>query len=262
MQTIYQLESARISEDGNIEVLNDDAFRLTQWLEKGVFEALARKYVKTVTFAILVGGEKHPKVLETYTFEIGYAKVGVKMLPTLNGVVATKENLKKQACTFIRNLTVFAGSLDIIPEERWLNMKLTYVDDTPVEYEPEYFTAQTEQTTYKFPANEKVLRIKIGQVSSSNHSMQLRFSHIDDTVFEELRSSSDLTSVPQSIFHSSGNDNIHNEDVASNIDDNRTDYQGEKTTLTPVQTPTREDEKESNEILDIKSIQQRMIDRM
>ena len=99
LPTIYQLESAHVDENGGLVVLNEDAFQLTQWMEKGVFEALKHKYVKTVCFQILQGDEDDPMLLETYTFEVAYAQVGEKSLPTLNGVVASRENLKKQACT-------------------------------------------------------------------------------------------------------------------------------------------------------------------
>jgi hypothetical protein len=227
LPTIFQLESARVTDDGNIEIISEDAFRLTQWLEKGVFEALGHKYVKSMTFAIMEGHEDNPELLETYTFEIGYEKVGTKTLPTLNGLVATKENLKKQACTFIRNLTVFAGSLDVVPDNRWLTMKLTYFDDvTPPDYEPEYFAAQSEENHFRFPTNKKILRIKVGQLNTSSHSMQLRFAHVDDTILEDPESSSEQlqmkSKIPASLFLNSGDDSNKFDNSCSDNNDQET----------------------------------------
>jgi hypothetical protein len=34
LSTVFQLESAKINSDGKLEVLHEDAFLLTQWLEK------------------------------------------------------------------------------------------------------------------------------------------------------------------------------------------------------------------------------------
>ena len=85
LPSIYQLESAHLNEDGVLQVLNEDAFQLTQWLEKGVFEALKQKYMKTLSFQILQGDESNPKLLEAYTFEVAYTQVGEQSLPTLNG---------------------------------------------------------------------------------------------------------------------------------------------------------------------------------
>ena len=65
LPSIYQLESAHLNEDGVLQVLNEDAFQLTRWLEKGVFEALKQKYMKTLSFQILQGDESNPKLLET-----------------------------------------------------------------------------------------------------------------------------------------------------------------------------------------------------
>jgi hypothetical protein len=66
-----------------------------------------------------------------------------------------------------------------------LTLKLTYYDDiTPKDYEPEYFTKESELSRLKFD-KEGVLRIKIGQILTTDHTLQLRFAHIDDSIFEE-----------------------------------------------------------------------------
>ena len=44
-----------------------------------------------MTFAIMTEGEK---LLETYSFLVTYTNVNGKILPALNGMPATKENLK------------------------------------------------------------------------------------------------------------------------------------------------------------------------
>ena len=106
-----------------IVVRYKDAFLLSQWLERGVFEALEKKFLKSLTFAIYT---KHPRtkkdfLLETYQFVVDYPE---GKNPTLNGISMTRENLKKQAVTFIRCLVEFSSTLDELPEERWLTMKI------------------------------------------------------------------------------------------------------------------------------------------
>ena len=56
-----------------------------------MFDALKNKYLKAMTFAIMTEDEK---LLETYTFMVTYDKIDDKMIPSLNGLQATKENLK------------------------------------------------------------------------------------------------------------------------------------------------------------------------
>jgi meiosis-specific protein len=100
-----------------------DAFLLSQWLEKGVFDALEKSFLKSLTFAVYakskIGGEDI--LLETYQFVVEYSDD--KQLK-LNGVVMNRENMKKQAVTFIRCLVEFAGTLDELPADRHLTMKL------------------------------------------------------------------------------------------------------------------------------------------
>ena len=49
--SVRQLESAEPGPDGELRVKNKDAFMITQWLEKGVFDSIERKYViQTISF--------------------------------------------------------------------------------------------------------------------------------------------------------------------------------------------------------------------
>jgi hypothetical protein len=71
---MMHLESAEIDNEGQILVRNLEAFRLTQWLERGVFDALDKEYLKSIKFAIQT---KHPITdelitVEAYEFAISY----------------------------------------------------------------------------------------------------------------------------------------------------------------------------------------------
>ena len=102
---------------------NVDAFLLSQWLEKGVFDALEKSYLKSLTFAVYAKETENEekKLLETYQFLVEY---GVHKQIKLNGVTIDRENMKKQAVTFIRCLVEFTNTLDELPEDRYLTMKL------------------------------------------------------------------------------------------------------------------------------------------
>ena len=94
-----------------------------QWLEKGVFEALANSYLKTMTFAIYTKSPGGADVLvETYSFAFEYPE-GAPL--KLNGQNMDRDSMKRQAVSFIRCLVEFTGTLDELPEDRWLTLKLT-----------------------------------------------------------------------------------------------------------------------------------------
>jgi meiosis-specific protein HOP1 len=105
-----------------VTIKNPDAFLLTQWLERGVFDALEKSYLKSLTFAVYAKEEgKEDILLETYQFVVEY---GDEKQIKLNGVTMDRENMKQQAVTFIRCLVEFTGTLDTLPSERYLTMKL------------------------------------------------------------------------------------------------------------------------------------------
>jgi hypothetical protein len=124
---IHQLQAAKKTDEGEISIINEEAFLLTQWLEKGVFTALELEYLSSVTFAIYT---KHPLtkedlLLETYEFKMSYQE---DSHATINNVpLVSRETVKSQAAKFIRALTEFSGTLDNLPDERWITLQLKVI---------------------------------------------------------------------------------------------------------------------------------------
>lgn len=50
---------------------------------------------------------------------------------TINNVALTKDNLKQQAIKFIRCLVEFSQTIDDLPEERWITMKVCVANGEP-----------------------------------------------------------------------------------------------------------------------------------
>ncbi len=181
------MEPAKEDDEGNIEVTNEDAFLLTQWLEKGVFQALVDKYLKCLTFAVLTN---HPFtgaeiVLEEYDFNLDYSHTsGSRNAPEalLNGVKITKQSLKEQANKFVRALIDFSATLENIPEHRWITLQLSYVDETPMDYQPMYFVDAQESLC--FSNSNKTLNIKIGKIQTPHHLLDVEFKGLEH--FESL----------------------------------------------------------------------------
>lgn len=122
---IHQLHCGEKEEDGEIKIINEEAFLVTQWLQNGVFRALDAGYVSSLIFIVYT---KHPKtkedvILETYEFKITYPDGN--QVAAINDVkLFSKESVKQQASQFIRALIDFCGTLDTIPEERWITLQI------------------------------------------------------------------------------------------------------------------------------------------
>jgi len=121
---IHQLQGAHKDETGTIAVTNYEAFLLTQWLEKGVFTALESEYLSGLTFAVYT---QHPitkadLLLEVYEFKVSCPADGPAKVNDV--ALLSKETVKAQAALFIRSLTEFASTLDLLPSERWITLQL------------------------------------------------------------------------------------------------------------------------------------------
>lgn len=81
---------------GNVH--NEEAHMLTNWLEKGVFDALEKKYLRCVVFCITVPTEEGiDKVVETYQWQVTYNEDGEVLLNS-SKMARTKDELKGQVC--------------------------------------------------------------------------------------------------------------------------------------------------------------------
>jgi hypothetical protein len=125
---IHQLDSTGQNKDGELVILNAEAFSPTQWLERGIFKALEQEYLSGLTFALC---SKQPMtgkdiLLEKYEFRLTYA--GEKTHASINGQALDSTNeLKSQAKKFLRSLIAFVETLDELPEDRWLTMMLKVI---------------------------------------------------------------------------------------------------------------------------------------
>jgi hypothetical protein len=116
---------------GELTVTHTDAFLLTQWLESGVFAALEDEFLTSLVFAVYT---KHPiteldLLIETYEFKISYPD-GSGVAKVNDIPLISKDTVKSQAAKFIRSLTEFTSTLDILPEERWITLQLKVIPPT------------------------------------------------------------------------------------------------------------------------------------
>ncbi len=126
---IHQLQGAHKGEStSDIIVDHQEAFLLTQWLERGVFAALETEYLSSMVFAVYT---KHPIskediLIESYEFKIAYGGEGKPL--KLNDIeLHSKSEVKNQAAKFIRALTEFTSTLDGLPNNRWLTIQLKVI---------------------------------------------------------------------------------------------------------------------------------------
>lgn len=166
-------------EDLNLKILTNcssypGAFQVIKWV-RGCFDALEKKYLRLVTVGIYVDSNDPNSVIESYTFKFSYStQCGVDIYRNGKKVATahSAEKTKKETIQLLRTMIVLTQSLQPLPEKVYMTMKLLYYDEvTPPEYEPPGFKPSA---TDSFHFDEEPVNIKIGDVSTTFHSIKMR----------------------------------------------------------------------------------------
>ncbi|KAI8005683.1 Meiosis-specific protein ASY1 [Camellia lanceoleosa] len=97
----------------------------------------------------------------------------------------TPNQMRSSACKMVRTLVQLMRTLDRMPEERTILMKLFYYDDvTPVDYEPPFFRSCTEQEAHN-PWTKNPLKMEVGNVNSKHFVLALKVKSVLDPCEDE-----------------------------------------------------------------------------
>ncbi|CAI9785077.1 unnamed protein product [Fraxinus pennsylvanica] len=178
--------------------MDAESRRLIDWMEKGVYDALQKKYLKTLLFCICetVDGP----MIEEYAFSFSYSNtdsqevsMNINRKGKKKGVTfdynskteITPSQMRSSACKMVRTLIQLMRTLDKMPEERTILMKLLYYDDvTPVDYEPPFFRACIEEEAHH-PWTRSPLKMEVGNVNSKHFVLALKVKSVLDPCEDE-----------------------------------------------------------------------------
>ncbi|XP_057826129.1 meiosis-specific protein ASY1 isoform X2 [Cryptomeria japonica] len=177
--------------------MDAESRRLIDWMEKGVYDALEKKYLKTLLFCVCE--KEDGPMLEEYAFAFSYGsscseevsmninRSGNKKQGTTfksNSVDLTPNQMRSSACKMVRTLVQLMRTLDRMPEERTILMKLFYYDDvTPPDYEPPFFRCCGEGDDNSW--SRTPLKMKIGDVNSKHFMIALKVKSVLDPCEDE-----------------------------------------------------------------------------
>ncbi|XP_053183630.1 HORMA domain-containing protein 1 [Scomber japonicus] len=150
------------------------ASQIVQWMQ-GCFEAIQKKYLRTVIMSIYTDPENPQKVTEFYQFKIQYTSKGAQMdfESNTDNKVSTMScgNTKKASILLVRKLYTLMQNLGPLPDNVCLNMKLAYYDDvTPQDYQPPGFK-EADGDTMEF--EKEPVKLTMGEVMTPFHTVKL-----------------------------------------------------------------------------------------
>ncbi|KAJ3173947.1 HORMA domain-containing protein 1 [Geranomyces variabilis] len=150
---------------------------LLNWLEHGCYDALEKRYLKTMIFGIYLDPEEPEKLVEAYTFGFSYPNKDQWCLTIdANGKeshrLRTRGAVMKATSDMLRRLLILTETLRPLPENACLTMKLFYYDDiTPEDYEPPYFREGDNDSKFYFASPPE--RVKTGMVETPYHALNM-----------------------------------------------------------------------------------------
>ncbi|XVF85257.1 hypothetical protein PTKIN_Ptkin17bG0103400 [Pterospermum kingtungense] len=179
--------------------LDAESRRLIDWMEKGVYDALQKKYLKTLLFCICESTDG--AMIEEYSFSFSYSNSdSQEVLMNINRTgnkknggtfqcnstaEVTPYQMRSSACKMVRTLVQLMRTLDRMPEERTILMKLLYYDDvTPLDYEPPFFRGCTEEEAHN-PWTKNPLKMEVGNVNSKHFVLALKVKSVLDPCGDE-----------------------------------------------------------------------------
>ncbi|TPX38918.1 hypothetical protein SeMB42_g06550 [Synchytrium endobioticum] len=161
-----------------------EADDLIDWLECGVFDALEKKYLRTLIFGIYTTPDEPEKLMESYTFNFSYPTDGqfhVSFVTDGKQAVhfRTKKEIMKATSEMLRRLLTLTQNLSPLPDNPNITMKIYYYDEvTPEDYEPPYFVASDHTKPYYF--GRKPEKLVIGNVETAYHALNLRLQYASE----------------------------------------------------------------------------------
>ncbi|KDR73549.1 hypothetical protein GALMADRAFT_617548 [Galerina marginata CBS 339.88] len=184
----------------------DEADRILNYLEYGIFDALENRYLRSFIFAIYLDNKDPNNIVEAYTFNFKYhalpgSDVSIPVMSLVggqdkkkayaedpvarairNGKAPTLKDVKMSVKAMLKTLIQTMHHMDSLPRRRFATFKVFYTDETPSEYEPPNFQAgDVEKDKWFFMTHdldEIPERCSIGKIDTGHHSIKLSVTSI------------------------------------------------------------------------------------
>ncbi|KIK61869.1 hypothetical protein GYMLUDRAFT_58517 [Collybiopsis luxurians FD-317 M1] len=186
----------------------DEADRILNYLEYGIFDALQKQYLKSFIFAIYLDNKDPNNIVEAYTFNFQYHTLpgtdtvipvmslgddlerlslhGNEKDPVVEaakrGTAPTLKDVKRSVKALLKRLITSMNQMDVLPSRRYATFKLFYTDDTPVEYEPPHFKPGDYERDKWYFATHNLDEVPdtwpLGKLNAGWHEVDLKISSI------------------------------------------------------------------------------------
>ncbi|KAG8217650.1 hypothetical protein J3R82DRAFT_5803 [Butyriboletus roseoflavus] len=182
--------------------------RILDYLEKGIFEAIEKQYLRRFIFAIYLDSKDPNNIVEAYTFNFQYYKVagtdtvvpimslgdklskmslhrvdGDPVVDALKqGKLPTLGDVKRSLKLMIKTLVATISQMETLPKCRYGNFKLFFNDDTPDDYQPPHFRGGDADSNRWFFTTHRTAEVpestRIGTLETGWHGVSMKVASV------------------------------------------------------------------------------------
>lgn len=161
---------------------------LLDWLEQGVFQSIKLKYLKALSLGIFLDEDKPNDLFENYIFTFDYndkdnsvslsidTQDSIKEAPVVqNNEIITLKDSRKMVQQLMRRFIIITQSLEPLPEEKFLSMRLLFNENVNPTYQPNLFKDATFQPrpTIKVARSLENNLFNVGKLNTGHHNCKL-----------------------------------------------------------------------------------------
>eukprot|EP00750_Incisomonas_marina_P010111 INCI16244.1.p2 GENE.INCI16244.1~~INCI16244.1.p2 ORF type:complete len:346 (-),score=62.88 INCI16244.1:2271-3308(-) len=188
-----------------LEIIDKEAWMLTRWLEDGVFMALEKQYLKSMTFCIYTQpNQSKPRTLvESYSYEVEYPEAGkaqVHLAGSSQGSASDRfamGRVRAQAISLMRGLVTMCSTLKPLPLSKILDIEVEFYEDiTPQKFKMKHFQHAAVGGPMQKKTNrlaKKSLVITVGQLETPFHTLRLKIQCEERKISETMLSQASAT---------------------------------------------------------------------
>ncbi|KAK7205732.1 HORMA domain-containing protein [Myxozyma melibiosi] len=169
--------------------VSSQADLLLDWLERGIFDAIERKYLSAAVFAVFCDPARPQLLQESYTFSIDYRDDEPASLALHHSSGASLEvgvrpaEVRKNLQQLMRRFILLTQNLPPLPDSRFVSVQLVFNDSCPADYQPPGFRDASSDRPMYFALPEDsdpLVRESVGSLTAGWHAVALNLSCVPE----------------------------------------------------------------------------------
>ncbi|KGG50113.1 hypothetical protein DI09_89p70 [Mitosporidium daphniae] len=166
--------------------MSPEADTFLDWIELGIYDALDKKYLRTIYLGIFIDPDDPKNVLEWYTFKVAYAPFNSDHVGADISSLSIEQNdkeilhfsqkeidFKRSAVQILRTMCILTQTLKSLPAIKYLTIRIYYYEDrTPSSYQPPLFLDCPDEIFVNSRGADS-LRFDLGQAATPFHTYVL-----------------------------------------------------------------------------------------